>query len=94
MGILALLVMGLIAGAVAKLLVPGDDPGGILITMIIGVVGAFVGGFLAQAFGFGGLSGFDFRTFVIAVIGSVVLLLIYRAVEGRGRGRGRRRRLI
>jgi len=91
MTIIALLVMGLIAGAVAKLLVPGDDPGGILMTMVIGVVGAFLGGFLADALGFGGLSGFDFRTFVIAVIGSIVLLLIYRAVSGRGRGRGRRR---
>ncbi|HEV8651427.1 MAG TPA: GlsB/YeaQ/YmgE family stress response membrane protein [Actinomycetes bacterium] len=92
MTIIALLVMGLIAGAVAKLILPGNDPGGILMTMVIGVVGAFLGGFLADALGFGGLSGFDFRTFVIAVIGSIVLLLIYRAVSGRGRGR--RRRLI
>jgi uncharacterized membrane protein YeaQ/YmgE (transglycosylase-associated protein family) len=93
MGIIALLVMGLIAGAVAKLLLPGNDPGGIIITMVIGVVGAFLGGFLASALGFGGLSGFDFRTFVIAVIGSILLLLLYRAVAGRGRGR-RRGRLI
>jgi uncharacterized membrane protein YeaQ/YmgE (transglycosylase-associated protein family) len=91
MTFIALLLMGLIAGAVAKLLLPGDDPGGILMTMVIGVVGALLGGFLAAALGFGGLSGFDFRTFVIAVIGSILLLLIYRAVAGRGRGR---RRLI
>jgi uncharacterized membrane protein YeaQ/YmgE (transglycosylase-associated protein family) len=90
MTLIALLLMGLIAGAVAKLLLPGDDPGGILITMVIGVVGAFLGGFLAAALGLGGLSGFDFRTFVIAVIGSILLLLVYRAVEGRGRGRRRR----
>jgi len=90
--LVAMLLLGLIAGAVAKLLVPGNDPGGLFMTMVIGVVGAFLGGFLADALGFGGLTGFDFRTFVIAVIGSVLLLLIYRAVEGRGRGRGRRRR--
>jgi uncharacterized membrane protein YeaQ/YmgE (transglycosylase-associated protein family) len=58
--------------------------------MVIGVVGAFVGGLLSSALGFGGLSGFDLRTFVIAVIGSILLLLIWRAVE-RPRG-GRRRR--
>lgn len=90
MGILALLVLGLLAGFVAKLILPGNDPGGLIVTMVIGVVGAFVGGFLASALGFGGLSGFDFRTFVIAVIGSILLLLIWRAVE-RPRG-GRRRR--
>jgi uncharacterized membrane protein YeaQ/YmgE (transglycosylase-associated protein family) len=90
MGILALLVLGLLAGLVAKLILPGHDPGGLILTMVIGVVGAFVGGLLASALGFGGLSGFDFRTFVIAVIGSILLLLIWRAVD-RPRG-GRRRR--
>jgi uncharacterized membrane protein YeaQ/YmgE (transglycosylase-associated protein family) len=90
MGILALLVLGLLAGLVAKLILPGNDPGGLIVTMVIGVVGAFVGGLLASALGFGGLSGFDFRTFVIAVIGSIILLLIWRAVD-RPRSRGRRR---
>ena len=93
MGILALLVLGLLAGFVAKLILPGNDPGGLIVTMVIGVVGAFVGGFLASALGFGGLSGFDFRTFVIAVIGSILLLVLWRAVD-RPRGTGRRRRLI
>jgi uncharacterized membrane protein YeaQ/YmgE (transglycosylase-associated protein family) len=90
MGILALLVIGLLAGLVAKVILPGRDPGGLIVTMVIGVVGAVVGGLLASALGFGGLSGFDLRTFVIAVIGSILLLLIWRAVE-RPRG-GRRRR--
>jgi uncharacterized membrane protein YeaQ/YmgE (transglycosylase-associated protein family) len=98
MGILALLVLGLLAGLVAKLILPGNDPGGIIVTMAIGVVGAFVGGLLASALGFGGLSGFDLRTFVIAVIGSLLLLILYRSLEGPRRGRGRRyhrrRRLI
>jgi len=90
MGILALLVLGLLAGLVAKLILPGNDPGGLIVTMVIGVVGAFVGGLLASALGFGGLSGFDFRTFVIAVIGSIILLLLCRAVD-RPRYGGRRR---
>ncbi|HEX6673492.1 MAG TPA: GlsB/YeaQ/YmgE family stress response membrane protein [Actinomycetes bacterium] len=99
MGILALLVLGLLAGLVAKLILPGNDPGGLIVTMVIGVVGAFVGGLLASALGFGGLSGFDFRTFVIAVIGSIILLLIWRAVKrprygGRRRTYTRRRRWI
>jgi uncharacterized membrane protein YeaQ/YmgE (transglycosylase-associated protein family) len=90
MGILALLVLGLLAGLVAKLILPGRDPGGLIVTMVIGVVGAFVGGLLASALGFGGLSGFDLRTFVIAVIGSIVLLLIWRAVDRPRAGRRRR----
>jgi uncharacterized membrane protein YeaQ/YmgE (transglycosylase-associated protein family) len=97
MGILALLVLGLLAGLVAKLILPGNDPGGIVVTMIIGVVGAFVGGLLASALGFGGLSGFDLRTFLIAVIGSLLLLILYRSLERgprRGGYRRRRRRLI
>jgi uncharacterized membrane protein YeaQ/YmgE (transglycosylase-associated protein family) len=97
MGILALLVLGLLAGLVAKLILPGNDPGGLIVTMAIGVVGAFVGGLLASALGFGGLSGFDLRTFVIAVIGSLLLLVLYRSLAGPRRGRRRRyhrRRLI
>jgi uncharacterized membrane protein YeaQ/YmgE (transglycosylase-associated protein family) len=97
MGILALLVLGLLAGLVAKLILPGNDPGGIIVTMVIGVVGAFIGGLLASALGFGGLSGFDLRTFVIAVIGALLLLILYRSLEGPRRGRRRRyrrRRLI
>lgn len=89
MGILALLVLGLLAGLVAKLILPGHDPGGLIATMIIGVVGAFVGGFLASALGFGGLSGFDLRTFVIAVIGSILLLVLWRAVDRPRTGRRR-----
>jgi uncharacterized membrane protein YeaQ/YmgE (transglycosylase-associated protein family) len=90
MGILALLVLGLLAGLVAKLIMPGDDPGGLIVTMVIGVVGAVVGGLLASALGFGGLSGFDLRTFFIAVLGSLLLLVLWRAVD-RPRSGGRRR---
>lgn len=62
MGILAWIVLGLIAGLLAKLLMPGRDPGGIIITILLGIGGALVGGFLGTQLGFGGLSGFDLRS--------------------------------
>jgi uncharacterized membrane protein YeaQ/YmgE (transglycosylase-associated protein family) len=83
MGILSWIVFGLIAGALAKFLMPGQDPGGCVITIIIGVVGAVLGGYLATMLGYGGISGFDFRSFVIAVIGSILLLIIWRMIRGR-----------
>jgi uncharacterized membrane protein YeaQ/YmgE (transglycosylase-associated protein family) len=88
MGIIAFLVLGLIAGAIAKALLPGDDPGGIIITMIIGVVGALLGGFLAGAlFNASPLDEFfDLSTWLAAIVGSIILLLVYRLVTGnRGR---------
>jgi uncharacterized membrane protein YeaQ/YmgE (transglycosylase-associated protein family) len=84
-GILSWIVFGLIAGIIAKLLMPGRDPGGCIITMLLGVAGAFVGGFLyrlvtgTQVLYF----GFDFRSFAIAVVGAVVVLAVYRLVLGR-----------
>lgn len=85
MGLIAWIVLGGIAGLIAKALMPGKDPGGCIITVIIGVVGALLGGFLATALGFGGLSGLDWRSLVIAVIGSFVLLAILKMIRGRRR---------
>ena len=82
-GILSWIVFGLIAGALAKFLMPGQDPGGCVITIIIGIIGALLGGYLATMLGYGGISGFDFRSFVIAVIGSILLLIIWRMIRGR-----------
>jgi uncharacterized membrane protein YeaQ/YmgE (transglycosylase-associated protein family) len=87
MGLIAWIVLGGLAGLIAKALMPGRDPGGCILTVIIGIVGALLGGFLATALGFGGLSGFDWRSLVIAVIGAFVLLAILRMLRG-----GRRRR--
>jgi uncharacterized membrane protein YeaQ/YmgE (transglycosylase-associated protein family) len=89
MGIIAFIILGLLAGAIAKALLPGDDPGGFIVTAIIGIVGALVGGFLAAAlFGAHPLDEFfDISTWLTAIVGSIVLLLIYRAVTGR-RGHG------
>jgi len=87
MGIIAWIVLGLIAGAIAKWIMPGNDPGGCVITIIIGVVGALLGGYLSTLLGFGGLTGdLDFRSLIIAVLGSIVLLAIWRLLRG-----GRRR---
>ena len=83
MGIFSWIVFGLLAGAVAKLLVPGRDPGGFIITIVIGVVGAVVGGFIASLLGFGSISGFDLYSFLIAVGGAVLLLVGYRFVKRR-----------
>lgn len=85
MGIIAFLILGLIAGAIAKALLPGDDPGGIIVTMIIGVVGALLGGFLAGLlFDASPLEDFfDVSTWLTAIVGSIILLIIYRAVTGR-----------
>jgi len=87
MGIIAFLILGLLAGAIAKWLLPGDDPGGIIITMLIGVVGALLGGFLASAlFNAHPLDNFfDLSTWITAIIGAIILLLIYRLVTGNRR---------
>jgi uncharacterized membrane protein YeaQ/YmgE (transglycosylase-associated protein family) len=81
MGILSWIVFGLIAGALAKLLMPGKDPSGFFVTVIIGIVGAIVGGFLGTQLGFGGISGFDFRSFLVAIAGAILLLFGYRLVK-------------
>jgi uncharacterized membrane protein YeaQ/YmgE (transglycosylase-associated protein family) len=89
MGIIAFLILGLLAGAIAKALLPGDDPGGILVTMLIGVVGALLGGFLAGAlFNARPMDEFfDLSTWLTAIVGSIILLVLYRVVAGRGRRR-------
>lgn len=79
MGILAWIVLGLIAGAIAKAIMPGRDPGGFIVTAIIGIVGAVIGGFLGNMlFGLGGVTGVDIRSILLAVVGSLVLLWVYR----------------
>ncbi len=78
MGILSWIVFGLIAGAIAKLIMPGKDPGGIIVTILLGIAGALVGGFIGTALGFGGVEGFDIGSFLIAVVGAILLLVAYR----------------
>ncbi|MDP8900727.1 MAG: GlsB/YeaQ/YmgE family stress response membrane protein [Actinomycetota bacterium] len=87
MGIIAWIIIGGIAGALAKLIMPGDDPGGIIVTILIGIAGAFVGGLLTSLIGVG--SGGFIWTIIVATIGAIVLLAIYRAIVG-GRSTARR----
>ena len=77
MGIIAWVVLGLIAGALAKWIMPGKQPGGILMTIVLGIVGAFVGGFLGSLLGFGSVTGFDWRSLLLAVVGAVIVLWGY-----------------
>ena len=88
MGIIAFIVLGLIAGVIAKAIMPGDDPGGFIITAIIGIVGALLGGFIAGAiFDADPLDEFfDISTWLTAIVGAIVLLLIYRLVVDRRSG--------
>ena len=82
MGILTWIIVGLIAGALAKLIMPGDDPGGIIVTIILGIVGAFIGGFVFNLFGGSGVTGFNIWSLLVATVGAIILLAIYRAVAG------------
>jgi uncharacterized membrane protein YeaQ/YmgE (transglycosylase-associated protein family) len=93
MGILSWIVLGLVAGAIAKLLMPGRDPGGWIITMLLGIAGAVIGGWIgARIWGSAGVSGFNLPSLGLAVLGAIVLLLIYRLIVGRGSGTGGIRR--
>lgn len=77
MGILSWILFGLIAGAIAKALHPGKDPGGWIVTILIGIAGAFVGGWIGTMLGWGATDGFNFRSFLLAIGGSVILLWLY-----------------
>ena len=81
MGFLSWIFLGLIAGALAKFIVPGKDPGGFLITIVIGIVGGIIGGFLGSLIGLGKIESFDLGGIVIATIGAIILLIVYRLVK-------------
>ena len=81
MGFISWIILGLIAGAIAKLLLPGKDPGGFIITIIIGIIGAIIGGYVSTILGFGTVTGVNFGSVIIAILGAIVLLLIYRMVK-------------
>ena len=84
MGILGFLLLGLIAGAIAKALLPGRQGGGWIITLVLGVVGAVLGGWIGSLIFGGGLGDFfDLRTWLLAILGAVVVLLVYGAIAGR-----------
>ena len=82
MGILSWIVLGLIVGALAKWIMPGPDPGGIVITILLGIAGAIVGGFLGSLMGLGTTSGFNLGTLLIATGGALLLLWGHRRLRG------------
>ena len=83
MGILLWILFGIIVGFVARWIVPGEAPGGVLGDLVVGIVGAFLGGWLFSLFGHAGVTGFNLGSFVCAIIVAVVLLWIMRAISGR-----------
>ena len=88
MGIVAWIVLGLVAGLIAKAILKGPSPGGLILTTLLGVAGALLGGFLARALDVGDIEDFwDLETWLIAVGGSILVILIWRAVTGGGRSR-------
>jgi uncharacterized membrane protein YeaQ/YmgE (transglycosylase-associated protein family) len=86
MSLIAWIVIGLVAGALARWIVK-DDRSGCLYTMVVGVLGALIGGALMQAAGRTGIDEFDLRTLLVAALGAVLLLLLLQALSGRGRSR-------
>jgi uncharacterized membrane protein YeaQ/YmgE (transglycosylase-associated protein family) len=85
MGFLWTLIIGLVVGAIAKLLMPGRDPGGIIVTMLIGVVGALLAGWIGRAMGWYQNPG-EGPGIIASIIGAMILLFLYRLVAGRRRG--------
>ncbi len=81
MGILSWILLGLVAGALAKFIMPGKDPGGCLVTIILGIVGAMLGGFIASLLGFGTVQSFDIGGILIATGGALLLLIGYRFIK-------------
>ncbi len=97
--IIGWIIFGLIAGAIAKLLMPGRDPGGFIVTMLLGIAGAVVGGFIGRTlWGSAGVNSWSIGSFALAIGGAIILLVIYRMIVGRrggtlvdtDRGSGRR----
>jgi uncharacterized membrane protein YeaQ/YmgE (transglycosylase-associated protein family) len=83
MGIVAWIIFGLIAGLVARWLVPGEGPGGVIGDIIVGIIGAILGGWIYRFFGHAGVTGFNLPSIVCAIVGAIVLLFLIRAIRGR-----------
>lgn len=81
MGIISWIFLGLVAGALAKFIMPGKDPGGFFVTILIGILGGVVGGFLGTFIGLGKIESFDLGGILIATIGAILLLIVYRIVR-------------
>ena len=83
MGILTWILLGLIVGFLAKLVMPGRDPGGVIITILLGIAGALLGGFVGNAMGMGDVNGINMGSVLLATLGAILLLVIYRWTRRR-----------
>jgi uncharacterized membrane protein YeaQ/YmgE (transglycosylase-associated protein family) len=83
MGVLSWILLGLVVGLLAKWIMPGRDPGGLVITILLGVAGAFVGGFIGSLIGLGGVTGFNLGSLALATGGALLLLWGHRQIRGR-----------
>ena len=81
MGIISWLIFGLLAGVLAKVIMPGRDGGGLIFTIVLGILGSAIGGWLGTQLGWGTVRGFDLRSLGLAILGGVVVLAIYRALR-------------
>jgi len=84
MGILSWIVLGLIAGMLAKWIMPGRDGGGFIVTVLLGIAGAFVGGWVGSLLGFGTRGGFSLGSIATATVGAILILFIYRQIKASG----------
>ncbi len=81
-GIFSWLALGLVVGILAKWIMPGKDPGGLIVTILIGIAGAMVGGWIGTMIGFGSVTGFDIRSLAVATGGALLLLFGWRRLKG------------
>ena len=81
MGILSWIILGLVAGILGKIIMPGKDPGGFIITILLGIAGAFVGGWVGSLVGLGSMDGFNFGSIITATVGAIILLFLYRLMK-------------
>ncbi|MGE9266673.1 MAG: GlsB/YeaQ/YmgE family stress response membrane protein [Verrucomicrobiales bacterium] len=84
MGIISWIILGLIAGVLGKLVMPGKDPGGWIVTILLGIAGAFVGGWVGSQVGMGTTGGLSFGSIITATVGAVILLFLYRVIKSKG----------
>lgn len=85
MNLLSWIVFGLIAGALARFLKPGEDAAGLIMTIVLGILGAVVGGFIGTQLGWGDVTGFNMKSFALAVGGAMLLLAVYQMLSGNNR---------
>ncbi|BDZ48044.1 membrane protein [Frondihabitans sucicola] len=84
MGVISFLIFGLVAGIVARLILPGKQPGGWIATLILGVIGAFLGGFIGSLIFHADFGTWSLANFILSVVGAIIVLVIYGAITGRG----------